>query len=413
MSKFDADKIKKDFAFFEHNKNLVYLDSAATTQKPKQVIRTLVDFYEKYNSNVHRSIHETGEASTSLYEQARTDIAKFLNAQPEEIIFTSGTTEGINFIADTWARDNIKSGDYIVTTQVEHHANFLPWLRLTKRNNAKLKFLELDTKTFFIKNNLKDNNFWDNKIKLLSVSGNSNILSDFWQDNNLQEFINKAQSVGAKVLLDASQMAPCKKIDVKKLNIDFVVLSGHKMLAPTGIGVLFIKKELHDNVEPYRVGGSMVQAASFNDAIWKQAPDKFEAGTPAIAQAIGLGQAVRYLENNINFNDFEKHTANLCSILIDGLLKIKDINIVGNIEQLKKTGHLVSFYLPDIHAHDLSGFLAGLGVAVRSGHHCAQPLATVLNLVSTVRVSFYIYSTQKDVEIFLDKLNETIKFFGK
>jgi selenocysteine lyase/cysteine desulfurase len=208
-------------------------------------------------------------------------------------------------------------------------------------------------------------------------------------------------------------MAPCKKIDVKKLNIDFMVLSGHKMLAPTGIGVLFIKKELHDKVEPYRVGGSMVQAASFNDAIWKQAPDKFEAGTPAIAQAIGLGQAVKYLEKNINFKEYEKHTANLCSLLIDGLLKIKDINIIGNIEQLKKTGHLVSFYLPYIHAHDLSGFLAGLGVAVRSGHHCAQPLASVLGLVSTVRVSFYIYSTVNDVEIFLDKLNETIKFFRK
>ncbi len=408
---FDAKKIKKDFPIFEKNKGLVYLDSAATTQKPKVVIQSIVDFYEKYNSNVHRSIHELGEASTSLYEQARIDIAKFLSAEPEEIIFTSGTTEGINFVADAWARQNVLKGDFIVTTQVEHHANFLPWQRVAKRNNARLNFLEVDTDSFFIKNNLDDNDFWNSKIKLLTVSGNSNVLSDIWLDNSLQQFIDKAHSVGAKVLLDASQMAPCKKIDVKKLNVDFLVLSGHKMLGPTGIGVFFIKKELHDNIEPYQVGGSMVQAASFNDAIWKLAPEKFEAGTPPIAQVVGLGAAVKYLNDNIDFNELEKHTANLCSKLIDGLLKIKDIKIWGNVERLKKTGHLVSFSLPDIHAHDISGFLGQQNIAVRSGHHCAQPLADILGIKSSVRVSFYIYNTKDDVKYFLEKLRETIKFF--
>ncbi|MBU4269419.1 cysteine desulfurase [Candidatus Dependentiae bacterium] len=411
MVKFDAKLLKKDFPIFQNKKNLVYLDNAATTQKPRSVIQSMVDFYENYNSNVHRSIHELGETSTCFFENSREIIAKFLNAESEEIIFTSGTTEGINFIADAWARQNIKKDDYIVTTQIEHHANFLPWLRICKNNGAKLKFLEIDTTNFFIK--LPEANFWDKKIKLVSISASSNVLGEIWKENQLENIISIAHDIGALVLLDASQLAPYKKIDVKKLNIDFLVLSGHKMLGPTGIGILYIKKNLHDKVEPYKVGGSMVQAASFNDAIWKEAPYKFEAGTPAISQAIGLGAAVKYLNENVDFKEFEKHTAYLSSVLIDGLLKIKDMKIWGNIEQIKKSGHLVSFSLPDIHAHDISGFLGGLNISVRSGHHCAQPLANMLNLQSSVRASFYIYNTAQDVEIFLDKLNETVNFFRK
>lgn len=411
MFKFDAQKLKEDFPIFQNKKNLVYLDNAATTQKPKAVIQSIVDFYENYNSNVHRSIHELGETSTCFFENSRDIIAKFLNAQSEEIIFTSGTTEGINFVADAWARQNISKNDFIVTTQVEHHANFLPWLRICKNSGAKLKFLELDTKNFFIK--YPEENFWDKNIKLVSISASSNVLGEIWQEHQLHNIIKKAHEIGALVLLDASQLAPHKKIDVKKLNIDFLVLSGHKMLGPTGIGILYIKKNLHNQVEPYRVGGSMVQAASFNDAIWKSAPYKFEAGTPPIAQAIGFGAAVEYLNKNVNFDEFEKYSAYLCGLLIDGLLKIKDIKIWGNIDQFKKNGHLVSFSLPDIHAHDISGFLGGLNISVRSGHHCAQPLANMLNLQSSVRVSFYIYNTEQDVEIFLDKLNETIAFFRK
>lgn len=406
---FDAKKIKKDFPIFENNKNLVYLDSAATTQKPKSVIQSVVDFYEKYNSNVHRSIHELGESSTSFYEQARIDIANFLNADPEEIIFTKGTTEGINFIADAWVRQNILKDDVIVTTQVEHHANFLPWLRISKKNGSKLKFLEVDTKNYVIKN--PDEKFWDDKIKLVSVTGSSNVLGEIWAEDQLANIIEKAHSIGAKVLLDASQLVPCKKVDVKKLDVDFLVLSGHKMLAPTGIGVLYIKKDMHDKVEPYQVGGSMVQAASFHDAMWKPAPAKFEAGTPPISQAIALGAAVNYFIEKIDFTEFEKHTAKLCSLLIDGLQKIDGIKIWGNLEKIKKSGHLVCFSFDDIHAHDISGFLGQQNISVRSGHHCAQPLAFVLGLASTARVSFYVYNTEDDVKYFLEKLNETVKFF--
>ena len=409
MVKFDAEKLKKDFPIFENNKDLVYLDSAATTQKPKQMIQSIVDFYEKYNSNVHRSINELGETSTSLYEQAREKIAKFFNADTEEIIFTQGTTAGINFVADAWGRQNILKDDVIVTTQVEHHANFLPWLRLIKNNGVSLKFLEIDTNDFSIKN--PDSSFWNSKTKLVAVSGNSNVLGEIWEEGQLEQIIEQAHAIGAKVLLDASQMAPCKKIDIKKLNVDFLVLSGHKMLAPTGIGVLYIKKDLHDEVEPYQVGGSMVQAASFNDAVWKPAPQKFEAGTPPIAQAVGFGAAIDYFNKNINFDDFAVHTANLCSLLLEGLQKIDGIKIWGNVDRIKKGGHLVCFSLKDIHAHDISGFLGNENISVRSGHHCAQPLANLLCINSSVRVSFYVYSTEQDVKYFLEKLDKTIKFF--
>ncbi|MBD3272809.1 SufS family cysteine desulfurase [Candidatus Dependentiae bacterium] len=408
MSKFDANFLKKDFPIFDNNKDLVYLDSAATTQKPKQMIKAIVDFYEKYNSNVHRSIHELGESSTCFYEQAREKIAKFFNAEPEEIIFTKGTTESINFVADAWAKKNVLKGDSIVTTQVEHHANFLPWMRIAKRNEAKLKYLEIDTNNYSVKD--PDNSFWDSGVKLVAVSGNSNVLGDIWQKGQLEKIIDKASSIGAKVLLDASQLAPCKKIDVKKLKVDFMALSAHKMLGPTGIGVLYIKKSLHNKVEPYQVGGSMVQAASFHDVVWKNSPYKFEAGTPPIAQAIGFGAAIDYL-NNINFDDFSDHTTNLCNILLDGLQKISGIKIWGNVDKIRKDGHLVCFSLKDVHAHDISGFLGNENISVRSGHHCAQPLATVLRINSSVRVSFYLYNTPKDVQIFLEKLDKTIKFF--
>lgn len=406
---FDAKKLKKDFPIFDNNKALVYLDNAATTQKPKSVIKSVLDFYEKYNSNVHRSIYNLGESATSFYEQARIDIANFLNAEPEEIIFTKGTTEGINFIADAWASQNILKNDVILTTQVEHHANFLPWLRISQKIGSKLKFLELDTKKYIL--NEPDEKFWNDKIKLVSVTGNSNVLGEVWDEGQLESLINKSHSIGAKVLLDASQLVSCKKIDVKKLKVDFLVLSGHKMLAPTGIGILYIKKDMHNKVEPYQLGGAMVQTASFNKAIWKSSPDRFEAGTPPIAQAIGLGAAVNYFNENIDFEEFTKHTAKLCSLLIDGLKKIDGIRIWGNIYKIKKSGHLVCFSFDDIHAHDISGFLGQQNIAIRSGHHCAQPLASILGLVSTVRVSFYFYNTTDDVKYFLEKLNDTIRFF--
>jgi len=418
MANFDSEKIKLDFPIFQYDKKLVYLDNAATSQKPKKVIDSIIDFYQKYNSNVHRSIHDLGESSTNLYEQARQKIAQFINADPEEIIFTKGTTEGINFIADAWGRKNILNGDQILISKVEHHANYLPWLRRSENNDAELKFVPFDIQNFLFKNLEKD--LINSKTKILSITHVSNLLGEVWPKGLLEQYISKAHELGAKVLLDAAQSVLRKKIDVKKLDIDFLVFSGHKMFGPTGIGVLYIKKELHNQVEPYQLGGSMVFSVCCSNtcsnkfgAEWKDAPYKLEAGTPPIAQAIGLGVAVDYINEKINFKELEKHQAMLSSKLIEGLQKLKGVRIVGNIERIKESGHIVCFYIDGIHSHDISAFLGNNNIAVRSGHHCAQPLACLLGVQSSVRVSFCIYNTLKDVEIFLEKLKETMTFFGE
>ncbi len=413
MAIFDPEKIKLDFPILNQKTKLVYLDNGATTQKPYQVIENIKEFYEKYNSNVHRSIHELGEGATSFYEDARQKVATFINAEQEEVVFTSGTTESINFVADSWLRKNIKKDDEVLVTQIEHHANFLPWLRIAQEFGAKIRFVELDKKTFSFNNfDPETSDLINEKTKLVAVTHSSNVLGDVWdeENNQLEKLIKRSHQVGAKVLLDCAQTVGRRKIDVKKLDVDFLAFSGHKMLAPTAIGVLFIKKDLFDSVRPYRVGGSMVHNVSFNKAEWRKAPNKYEAGTPPISQAIALGTAIDYL-NNINFDKLKKHEAKLCDTLIDGLQKIEGLKILGNIDQLKKSGHLVCFTIDGIHAHDLSAFLSEKGIAVRSGNHCAQPLADLLGVDSSVRVSFYLYNLLQDVDDFLKALDEAIKYF--
>ncbi|MFC1894361.1 SufS family cysteine desulfurase [Candidatus Dependentiae bacterium] len=413
---FNPKKLKSDFPIFNQKHNfdkLVYLDNGATTQKPLQVINGITEFYSKNYSNVHRSIHDLGESATSLYEQAREKVAIFLNANPEEIIFTSGTTESINFVADAWLRKNISKDNNVIVTQAEHHANFLPWLRVVQDKKAKIKFIELNKEDFsFVNFDPQKNDFINNKTKLISLIHTSNVLGDVWQDQNqLEKIIQKAHSVGAKVMLDSAQSSPRQKIDVKKLDIDFLAFSGHKMLAPTGIGILYIKKELHEQVEPYQVGGSMVYNVAWDKAEWRKSPQKFEAGTPPIAQAIGLGYAIDYLTQNVNFKDLKKHEALLCNYLISGLDKINGIRILGNRERLKKNGHLISFTIDGIHVHDLSAFLSQKGISVRSGNHCAQPLSNLLKADASLRVSFYLYNTLRDVDLLLEELNNAIKYF--
>lgn len=412
MAIFDPEKIKLDFPILNQKTKLVYLDNGATTQKPFQVIENIKEFYEKYNSNVHRSIHELGEGATSFYEGARQKVATFINAEQEEIIFTSGTTESINFVADAWLKKNIKKDDEIVVTQAEHHANFVPWLRVAQEFGAKIRFIELDKKTFSFNNfDPETSNLINEKTKLVAITHSSNVLGDVWDEdgNQLEKIIKKSHQVGAKVLLDCAQTVARRKIDVKKLDVDFLVFSGHKMLAPTGIGVLFIKKDLFDVVQPYRVGGSMVQSVTFNSAQWRKAPNKYEAGTPPISQAIALGSAVDYL-NNIDFDELKKHEARLCDRLIDGLQKIEGLKILGNINQLKKSGHLVCFNVDGMHAHDISALVSNDGIAVRSGNHCAQPLHQLLGVDASLRVSFYLYNTVQDVDLFLNVLNKVVTF---
>ncbi|MFH1644629.1 MAG: SufS family cysteine desulfurase [bacterium] len=410
----DIEKLRQDFPILGRiidSNPLIYFDNAATSQKPNMIIDAVSDFYRKYNSNVLRGVYPLAEQATQMYEDARQKVSIFVNAyDSSEIIFTGGTTEGINFIANSWAHDSLKEGDEIVLTEVEHHANFLPWVLLAEKKGLKLKFIKINPQTFKLE---FDPNLITEKTKLVSVIHSSNVLGDVWSEGQLEEMIQKANAVGAKVLIDSAQSVAHKKIDIQKLNPAFLVFSGHKILGPTGIGVLYIKKDLHEKVKPYRVGGSMVRSAVSECPIWNESPQKFEAGTPPIAQAVGLGSAIDYLTQNINFEELKKYEAKLCEKLIDGLLKIPGIHIVGNIVELKKQGHLVSFFVDGMHVHDVASMLGNKNICTRAGHHCAQPLSAKLKIESSLRVSFYFYNNEKEVDIFLKELKSVISFLKK
>jgi len=416
----DFKKIRSDFPIFskieQMGRKFVYLDSAATTHKPQQVVDSIVDFYTLHNANVHRGLYDSGEHATALYEGAREKVAKFINAKASsEIIFTSGTTESINFVAQTWAVNNLKSGDEILLTQAEHHANLLPWQRVAKQTGAVLKFIpifchpELDSGSIQIN---APEHLVTPRTKLVAVTYISNVLGDIWNQGQLENLIKNAKAQGAKILIDAAQAVAHRKVDVQALDVDFIAFSGHKMFAPTGIGVLYIKSDLHDQVEPYKLGGGMVHSVSFESASWAKSPHKFEAGTPAIAQAIGLGVAVDYISQNLNFDQIAEHEVFLYKKLLSELVKIKKIRIAGNISEAEPHGSMVCFTVDGVHAHDIAGYLGGKGISVRAGHHCAQPLVKLLGFESLVRVSFGVYNTEQDVDTFVTELTEALKFFG-
>lgn len=399
--------VKKDFPIFSQvvNKNkLTYLDSAAMSQKPQQVIDAVVNYYTRYCSNVGRGIYTMAEKATTAFQDARAKVQTFIGAlNPAEIIFTKNTTEGINFIANTWATKNIKEGDEIVLSQLEHHANLLPWQNVAKQKKAIIKFIsvtkdgQLDLRTI--------DKIITKKTKLVAVSHVSNALGT---EVDIQTIINAAKVVGARVLIDAAQSVPHQRINVSTLNCDFLVFSGAKILGPTGIGVLYIKQELHDEIEPFLRGGGIVYKADFHDAHFLKAPHKFESGTPPIAQAIGLHAALDYLEKNINFNALQKHEARMCARIIDGLQQYKRVRLLGPLEQLREKGHIVSFVVGGVHAHDVAAFLDRFGICVRAGHHCVQPLAGVIGYESSVRVSLYCYNTHEDVDLFLQAMAELL-----
>jgi cysteine desulfurase / selenocysteine lyase len=406
-------KIRKDFPIFQcppgQGKRLVYLDSGATSQKPQAVIDAVVSFYTTSCSNVHRALYELGECATTSYETARDTVAAFINANKrEEIIFTKGTTEGINFIAAAWAARTLKPGDEIVVTQAEHHSNLLPWQFVAQQTGAKLVFVSIDPKTFCVKN---PTSVLSSKTKLVAITQSSNVIGPIWDSatNEFENFIATAHKHGALVLIDAAQSIAHKKIDVQKLGADFLVFSGHKVFGPTGIGVLYINHKHHAAVEPYQRGGGMVFSVEFNDASWADSPLKYEAGTPPIAQAIGLGAAIDYMNKNFDYAALHKHEASLCSMLIDGLQKMPRVKIAGNIERLRREGHLVSMAFEGAHPHDIASMLGSRGVATRAGHHCAQPLAKHLGFESLLRVSIAAYNTTHDIEIFLMELEQSLK----
>jgi cysteine desulfurase/selenocysteine lyase len=402
--KMDIKRIKEDFPIFKrkfYGKNLVYLDSAATSQKPIQVINAISRFYKKYNANVHRGSYKLAEEATELYESSREDVAKFINAEnPSEIIFTRNTTESINFVALSWASQNIKKGDHIVLTELEHHSNIVPWIMLAKKNGAILDYVKVDRK-----NNIINEADFEEKIKnnpkLVAVSQCSNVLGSVV---NVEKIAKKAHEYGAKVLVDGAQSVPHMPIDVKKIDCDFLAFSGHKMLAYTGIGVLYAKKEILESINPLFGGGEMILSVGYNEFIPNYIPWKFEAGTPNIEGAISMKYAINYLLK-IGMKNIEEHEKKLTKYTIERMQQIKNVNIYAPIENDRRSG-IVSFSINKIHPHDISTIFDKEGITIRAGHHCAMPLVVnVLNEPAVARLSFYIYNDEDDVDVVINAIN--------
>lgn len=392
--------IRKDFPLLKKkidDKELIYFDNAATSQKPQVVIDALTKFYTEHNNNIHRGVYQSAEETTQMYENARKMVAQFINAHIDEIVFTKGTTEGINFVTRAWAAHNLKAGDEIVLSELEHHSNIIPWIMLAQEKQIKINYITIKTDGTLDLSRL--NSIITSKTKLVSCLHVSNALGTHVA---IDTIIAAAHAVGSKVLIDAAQSIAHLPIDVKKNKTDFLVFSGHKMGGPTGIGVLYIKKDLHEQTQPYQFGGGMPYEVDYHSVSFAKAPHKFEAGTPPIAQAIGLAKAIDYINNHVDFKKLALHESNLCSQMIEGLSKHKKIRILGPIDQLKVAGHLVSFVIEGMHAHDVADYLGKQGICVRAGHHCAQPLAKKMGYQSSVRASFYAYNTQEEVEKFLN-----------
>ena len=401
---------KSDFPILSrqiNGKPLVYLDNAASSQKPQAVIDAISDFYTNHNANVHRGIHTLSEEATNMYEEARAKVAKFINARhPEEIVFTRGTTESINLVANTWGVENIKSGDEIAITQLEHHGNMIPWQVLVEKTGATLKVLEID-ESGFLKEGYKTQ--ISPKTKLLAISEASNVLGTI---QNIKEITKEVHKVGGLVLVDGAQAVPHMKVDVQSLNCDFYAFSGHKMLGPTGIGVLYVRKEILETMEPYQVGGGMIREVSYEKATYDDIPGRFEAGTPNIADAIGLGAAMDYLTKT-GMENVRKHEIELLTYAFDKLSLNPKIEIYGpKKDEIEGRTGVISFNIQGVHPHDLASVLDAEGVAIRSGHHCAMPLHKKLGLPATARASFYLYNTKEDIDALLLGINKAVKILG-
>ena len=400
----DVKNIREDFPIFtERDDNFVYLDSSATTLKPQTVIDAVADYYSKYSANVHRSIYSIGEKATEKYEGSRSKVAKLINANSNSIIFTRGTTESINLVAYTWARKNLKSGDEILLTEMEHHSNLIPWQICSQETGAVLKFIPFNEDGTL---DLSDPEKWfTNKTKLVAVIHQSNV---FGTVNPIKDIIKLAKSVSAVTLIDAAQSVPHQKVDVQDLDCDFLAFSGHKMLGPTGVGVLYGKPEILEEMPPFMGGGEMIKTVSLNDSTWNDIPWKFEAGTPNIAQAIGLGSAIDYI-NEIGLDKIHEHEQDILTYALEKMQKIPEVNIYGSADE---RGAVISFNLENIHPHDLSQLLDNDGIAIRAGHHCAQPIMKKLGVSATGRASFYLYNSKEDVDRLCESLVKTVKFMG-
>lgn len=410
MAKLNTEKIKQDFPIFNQKINdetLVYLDNAATSQIPKFVEEKVRDFNEKERANVHRGVHALGLRATNQYESSRQKVANFIGANnAKEVIFTSGCTDSLNLVAASFGEQNIQAGDEILVSIMEHHSNLLPWQQLAKRKQAKLNFIEINSDGLLDIKNLKSK--INSKTKIVALTHVSNVLGTI---NPIKELTDLAHEKGAIVVVDGAQAVGHFPIDVAELNVDFYAFSGHKMFAPTGIGVLYGKKDLLDKMLPYRLGGEMIANVTREGATWAEVPYKFEAGTPNIAGAIGLGAAIDYLQS-LDFELIQKHEQELTSYALEKLKNVSGLTIYGPQKSNGRIG-VISFNLKNIHPHDLATALDLDGIEVRAGHHCAQPLMASLNTESTVRASLSIYNTKDDIDKLVSSLHEAKEFFSE
>ena len=386
------------------NNDLIFFDNGATTQKPIQVIDAISDYYKNYNSNIHRSVYILGDESEKIYEESKHLVKEFINANShEEIIYTSGTTESMNFIARITEQD-VEDGDEIILTYMEHHANLVPWQQLAIRKNLTLRFLDLDELGRININQLKE--LINDKTKIVSICHASNVLGNI---NPVYEIGSLLKDKDIYFVVDAAQSVPHMKIDVEKINCDFLAFSAHKMCGPTGIGVLYGKKNLLEKFDPVEFGGGMIGVVEEKSSTWAILPDKFEAGTPLLAEAAGLGATIKYLED-IGLENIESYTKELTKYLYDELSKISNIKIYGTNEIGDRVS-LVSFNLEGVHPHDLTSFLDEKGICIRAGHQCTQPLLGKLGTYSVARASLYFYNTKEEIDFFIQVLKETKEFF--
>jgi cysteine desulfurase/selenocysteine lyase len=402
----DPNALKAEFPILHQDVNghpLVYLDNAATSQKPRSVIEAVKRYYEWDNANVHRGVHTLGSRATDAYEGAREKVARFLNASASrEIVFTRGTTAGLNLVAHGYARQKLREGDEIVITAAEHHSNLIPWQQAAKATGAVLKYIPLQQDGTVSLEEVERT--VTERTKLVAIAYVSNVLGTV---NPIAEIASIAHKRGAVLVVDGAQSAPHMKVDVRALNVDFYAFSGHKMCGPTGIGALYGKAKLLEAMEPVEYGGEMIDFVDLYDSTWKEIPWKFEGGTPIIAGAVGLGAAIDFLEK-VGLDEIDRHGRRLADYAIERLSAIDGVAIYGP----RNRAGLVTFNLGDVHPHDVATVLDSEGIAIRAGHHCCQPLMRWLQVSATARASFYLYNTEDDVDRLADALVKTKEFFG-
>ncbi len=404
----NVQKVRQDFPILSrtvYGKPLVYLDNAATSQKPRQVIEALVHYYQGYNANIHRAIHRLGEEATAAYEETRAKVARFINAPAAEcIIFTSNATEAINLVAYTWGRSNVHQGDELLLTVMDHHSNLVPWQRLAQEKGATARYIDITEEHTLDLSNLDD--LLTERTKIVCLNQVSNCLGTI---NPVEEVAREAHRRGALVLVDGAQSAPHLAVDVQALDCDFFAFSSHKMLGPTGVGVLYGRRELLEGMEPFLGGGEMIRQVTLEGATWNDVPWKFEAGTPNIGDVIAFGAAIDYLAD-IGMENVRAHEREITAHALRRLRQLEDIIVYGPLDAERRSG-VISFNYPDIHPHDVGTILDREGVAIRAGHHCCMPLMRRLGIAGTARASFYIYNTLAEVDALIGALGKVRTIF--